>query len=167
MKMRVAIWAPREKHIGCATSVCSQSNRQSPYQIRLSNDFCTNQWYCREQFCLRTSSKGGSQIPAHLLVIWSFKWILKWILAPQRRWYDLPAYEQAASQRSVTRAYLRTADHSTTHWTRIQAEGNVQASLTQSRCFRAWMVILILWKEIGSFFQWFLKARESWQRKRD
>lgn len=44
--------------------------------------------------------------------------------------YVLLAYEQAASQGNVTRAYLCTMDYSTAHSTQIQEEGNVQASLT-------------------------------------
>lgn len=85
----------------------------------------------------------------------------KWILGPQRRMYVLLAYEQAASQGNVTRAYLCTMDYSTAHSTQIQEEENVQASLTWSYCFRALLVILILHKETVSSLQWLLRAEES------
>lgn len=45
-----------------------------------------------------------------------------------------------------------------THLTQIQAERNVQASLTRCCRFRALLVILILCQETGSFFQWLLRA---------
>lgn len=82
---REAIWLSM-KNCGCARAAYSQRNRHSPSCIMLLMAFCTHQWHCREQSCLRVSSKEGSEVSAPLLFLWFLKWALNEFWGHMEEW---------------------------------------------------------------------------------